>query len=138
MLRDLICQLSDRLGYRVALADERGEVAAVFGGVPQLDVGRQTDVMSGGEKAQTMIRLLRAMNPQYLAVDEISDTRDLRALQHACYGGVRLIATAHAFSGEELFDRPLYRNLMQMRLFDYLLTMQSGRILKMEELRHSD
>ncbi len=136
VLRDLIRQLSDRLGLRVSLADERGEVAAVFGGLPQLDIGRHTDVLSGAEKSQAMIRLLRSMNPQFLAVDEISAARDLDALRRACYCGIRLAATAHAYERSELLTRPLYRELMQMGLFHYLVTLRENRTLSVERLEN--
>ena len=50
LLRDLIRSVSEGEGcvpLRVALADERGEVAALYRGLPQLEVGRRTDVTEG-------------------------------------------------------------------------------------------
>lgn len=40
-----------------------GEIAALFDGVPQLDVGPRTDVMEGCPKAWGLMTLLRGMNP---------------------------------------------------------------------------
>ena len=51
LLRDLVRQCSDRCGRRVALVDERGELAACRGGQPQLRVGRRTDVLTACPKA---------------------------------------------------------------------------------------
>ena len=84
LLRDLIRQVSDGVGcrpLRVSLADERGEVAALYGGVPQLEVGGRTDVVEGCPKAQGLMLLLRAMNPQVLAADEITAPEDVAALE---------------------------------------------------------
>lgn len=120
LLRDLIRQVSDGTDcepLRVALADERGEVAALYQGLPQLDVGAHTDVLDGCPKAQGLMLLLRAMNPQVLAVDEITAPEDLRAIQEAAGCGVTLLATAHGGSWEELRLRPLYRELLDQGIF---------------------
>ena len=99
LLRDLIRRVAQGEGcepLRVGLADERGEVAALHGGRPQLEVGRRTDVVEGCPKAQGLMLLLRAMNPQVLAADEITAPEDVRALALAAGCGVTLLATAHA------------------------------------------
>lgn len=134
LLRDLVRQLSDTLGCRVSLADERGEVAAVSAGVPQLDVGRYTDVLSGADKSEAMMMMLRAMNPQFLAADEISDERGVRAAIYAAHCGVHLAATAHAASREEAQRRPLYRALLASGVFDYLVTLRRGAAPLIERL----
>lgn len=128
LLRDLIFRVSEGMGcvpLRVALADERGEVAALYDGKPQLDVGRRTDVVEGCPKAQGLMLLLRAMNPQVLAVDEITDPGDVAALQTAAGCGVTLLATAHAAGREDLLRRPLYRPLLEEGLFQKVV--QIGR-----------
>ena len=120
LLRDLIRRVAQGEGcepLRVGLADERGEVAALHGGRPQLDVGRRTDVVEGCPKAQGLMLLLRAMNPQVLAVDEITAPEDVRALALAAGCGVTLLATAHAGGREDLARRPLYRPLLEEGLF---------------------
>ena len=115
LLRDLIRCLSTGVWInpkRVGVADERGEIAALFDGVPQLDVGPRTDVMEGCPKAWGLMTLLRGMNPQVLAVDEITAPEDAAALEMAANCGVSLLCTAHAGSLEELKARPLYRRLL--------------------------
>lgn len=114
LLRDLIRAISegeDCLPRRVSLADERGEVAALAGGQARLNVGRQTDVLDGAPKAKAAMLLLRAMNPQVLAMDEVSAPEDIEALRLAANCGVTLLASAHAQGPEDLQRRPLYRQL---------------------------
>ena len=60
LLRECVRRLSD-LGTRISLMDERGEIAAVQNRAPQFDVGANTDVMTGGQKATCCMMLLRAM-----------------------------------------------------------------------------
>lgn len=117
LLRDLIRLLSDG-GYRVGLADERGEVAALWNGMPQFDVGARTDVLDGCPKARGLMMLLRGMTPQILACDEITDPADWAALEQCANCGAALLATAHAGSLEDLSRRPLYRDMLARRLFD--------------------
>lgn len=141
LLRDVIRSVSEGEGctpLRVSLADERGEVAAMYSGQPQLEVGRRTDVAEGCPKAQGLMLLLRAMNPQVLAVDEITAPEDVGALIAAAGCGVTLLATAHGEGRAGLERRPLYRPLLDEGLFRFLVRIRregERRIYTIEELR---
>lgn len=129
LLRDLIRCLSYGEGCpprRVGLADERGELAAMAEGRPALDVGPRTDVMDGCPKAVAVEVLLRGMNPQVLAVDEITAAQDVRAMLQAAGCGVTLLATAHGGALADLDRRPLYRELMAQGVFGRLVLIHGG------------
>ncbi|MCL2545181.1 MAG: stage III sporulation protein AA [Clostridia bacterium] len=117
LLRDAVRQLSDRCGQRVSVADERSEIAACVRGRPQMDVGRRTDVLDACPKAAGMMVLLRAMAPQWLAVDEIGRPEDAEALLESALCGVPVIATAHAGGFQALSARPVMRPLLQAGVF---------------------
>jgi len=124
LLRDVIRRVSGGVGVRplrVALADERGEVAALYRGTPQLDVGERTDVLEGCPKAQGLMLLLRAMNPQVLAADEITAPEDVQALELAAGCGAVLLATAHGRDRSDLLRRPVYRRLLEAGIFERLV-----------------
>ena len=119
-LRDLVRCLSDGVGcpaLRMALADERGEVAVMYRGTAQMDVGSQTDVLDGCPKALAIPMLLRTMNPQVIAVDEITVEGDILAMAQAANCGVQLLATIHALDVSELLQKPLYAELLNARVF---------------------
>ncbi len=121
LLRDLIRLLSDGAcapAIRVGLADERGEVAALWEGVPQFDVGARTDVLEGCGKAQGLMMLLRGMNPPVLCWDENTRSADGAALEQCGGCGVKLLATVHAGEVDELWRKPLYRSLLERRMFE--------------------
>ena len=126
LLRDLIRALSEQ-GYRVSVADERGELAAVHGRRPQFDLGPRTDVMTGGSKHKSAFMLLRAMNPQILAFDEITAPEDIEAARYAAGCGVILLATAHAADARSLQERPLYRELLREKIFRQAVEIQIER-----------
>lgn len=141
LLRDLIrCFSSGAEEFppkRVGLVDERGEIASVFRGMPQLDVGPHTDVLDACPKAEGMEILLRAMNPEIIAVDEITAEEDLRAMLHAAHSGVSLLATIHAADAEELLTKPLFCSLHRLAVFQRVITIsrnENGRQYRLEEL----
>lgn len=131
LLRDLVRCVSDGVGVaplRVGLADERGEVAAMYNGIPQTDVGGRTDVMDGCPKSEALMMLLRGMNPQVLSADEVTAAEDIEALEEASGCGVRLLCTAHGGGIADLWRRPLYRRLMELGLFQraVLIRLEGG------------
>ncbi|MBQ9736917.1 MAG: stage III sporulation protein AA [Clostridia bacterium] len=114
VLRDLTRQISDR-GIKTAVVDERGELASIFHGVPQNNVGVHTDVIENVSKAEGMTMLLRTMSPELIVTDEISTKRDAEAISR-CFGtGVAVVATAHGNSAKEIMKRrPLQEVLGDM------------------------
>ena len=113
LLRDIARQISNR-GFKCGIADDRGELAAMHGGISSNNVGAQTDVIDGAPKAEAIEMLLRTMSPKVIISDEIASAKDVSALQLAAGTGVRIIATTHGESIEEVAGRkilmPLFRN----------------------------
>ena len=77
MLRDIIRKISNGMeqiqfpGKTVGVVDERGEIAAMYKGRAQNDLGIRTDILDNVPKAIGMKMLLRSMGPQVIAADEI-------------------------------------------------------------------
>ncbi|MBQ7485075.1 MAG: stage III sporulation protein AA [Oscillospiraceae bacterium] len=133
LLRDLIRTLSNGCAalppYRVAVADERGEIAVMRDGQAQMDVGGHTDVLDGCPKALAIPMLLRSAAPHVIAVDEITVQEDLSAMFAAANCGVALLATVHAASRGELLEKPLFKRLLRMNVFKkaVVIRMAEGR-----------
>lgn len=126
LLRDLIRQLSEA-EVRIAVADERGEIAGCFRGEAAFPLGPLTDVMTGCPKAEAVWRLLRCMTPRAVAVDEITGPADAEAVSQAAFTGVAILATAHAFSPEDIHRRPLYRELVAAGVFEQAVFIGADR-----------
>ena len=132
LLRELVRMLSST--YRVGLLDERGEVAGVWEGVPLFNVGPQTDVLTGADKRRGALMLLRSMNPQILAMDEITARGDLDALRTAAGCGVRLLATVHAFDRQDMLRRELYREILNCGIFERVVVIRRRGALREYEV----
>lgn len=131
LLRDLVRRISDGNPYAkgkiVGLVDERGEIAGCFQGIPQLDIGLRTDVLDGCPKAEGMIRLLRSMGPQVIAVDELGSTKEVKALLKLAGCGCSILATIHGTNIEEIKKRRMFFCLWEERIFGRIVVLERKR-----------
>lgn len=133
-LRDLIRQRSDICQETVAVVDEREEIFPSTNEGFCFSTGKHTDILAGCRKEEGITAALRSMNPNVIAVDEITAEEDCRAMVHAGWCGVRLIATAHAGSREDLFQRPMYQPIIESKLFDSLVILQPDKSWRAERM----
>ena len=119
LLREMVRCLGD-MGYRVGLIDERNEISASY----SFDTGRCSDVLCSVPKAQGAMMLLRAMNPEIIAMDEITLDEDIEAVSEICGCGVGILATAHAKDLNQLRQRPLYRRMLSLEIIKCVLTIR--------------
>ena len=120
LLRDLIRQRSD-MGCQTAVVDERREL------FPMGDCffsGKCTDILTGCPKREGISTVLRTMGPDCIAVDEITAEEDCNAL----------LATAHGTGIREIRNRRIYRELLDGRLFDYVVVMNRDKSWKAERM----
>ena len=135
-LRDLI-RICSRKGFRVGVADERSELAALRNGNPQFDLGPHTDVIEGIDKAEGAMRLIRTMSPQIIAMDEITDEKDLRTIRTAAHCGVSILASAHGIDLEDICRKRLFTSLLEEKVFEHFLVIDrkgKERIIRAEAL----
>ena len=130
LLRDLIRQRSCNRSVAIAVLDERGELFPneVF------DPGPRTDILSGCPKTSGVEMLLRTMGPGIIAVDEITADEDCDVLMRSGWCGVELLATAHASDRQEMNQRPIYRKLVECKLFDWLVILQEDKSWRLERM----
>ena len=144
ILRDLIRKVSSGIdsvnfkGITVGLVDERGEVAAMYKGVPQNDIGIRTDVLDNIPKAIGMKMLIRSMAPNVIAADEIGSMEDVEAINYAVCSGIKGIFTAHGASLEDLSLNPAIKSLINTHIFERIIFLsnkgQKGEIDKVYSL----
>ncbi len=134
LLRDL-CRLCGNR-YIVSLIDERGEIAGCRDGVPQNDVGINTDIFDGFERSDGIVNSVRSMSPEIIFCDEISTEKDSDAMIKSAGCGVKFISTAHADSFENLVKRPYLYELINSGIFEYAVIMSgSSEAGKIKDIR---
>lgn len=127
-LRDLVRIISS--GWRkipakkVALIDERSEIAASKDGLPQHDIGRRTDVMDACPKVEGMMMMIRSMSPDIVVVDEIGHKKDVEALLEAINAGVTVICTIHGNSIKTLKKRPSLQKIFSENIFERIVLLK--------------
>lgn len=103
LLRDFARLLGNMM--RVAIIDERGEIAAMYNGVAQNDIGLHTVVIDNCEKHLGIPLAIRCMAPEIILTDEIGDFKDAEAINYAACSGVAVIATAHGGDAEDILKK---------------------------------
>lgn len=135
LLRDIARNLSDK-GFRTAICDERSEIAGMYNGVSAYDLGETTDVLDGCPKAEGMIMLTRAMSPQVIITDEISREKDAEAIRICAGCGVKVVASAHGESFEDLRKSEIYP-LVEKGIFSRLVFLTNvPKVGTVKEVRH--
>ena len=134
LLRDLARQKSNLGCGAVAVVDERRELFPTSDGTFCFSVGKGTDVLSGAGKAAGIDMLIRTMNPRWLVMDEITAPEDCMALLHAGWCGVSILASAHGENLDDFRTRPVYKPLVEGRLFSYCIVMQADKTWRLERM----
>lgn len=123
VLRDYVRLLASFA--RVAVIDERGEIAAVHNGVPQNDIGLNCDVLDLFPKEEGIMQAMRSLSPEYIVCDEVG--AEYERLAECAGRGVKLILTAHCGSMREAADNRAVRYLTDCGAVNYAALLMSGR-----------
>lgn len=128
LLRDLIRRIAENAN--MAVVDERGEL------FPEnsFPTGKGLDILRGCPKNHGIEILLRTMGPEWIAVDEITAPADCDALIQAGWCGVKLLATAHAFSLDDLYTRAVYRPIVKCGLFSVICVFNHDKTYRVERI----
>ena len=108
-------------GKTVGVVDERGEIAAMYKGIPQNDIGIRTDVVDNMPKPEAMRMLVRSMAPDVIVCDEIGSVEDINAIDYALCSGVKGIFTAHGNSIDEVNRNPELAKLLNKHIFERII-----------------
>ena len=131
ILKDLVRKISDgipEIGFRgidVSLIDERGEISAMYNGVPQNKIGIRTDVLENVSKPIGIKMAVRSMAPKVIVADEIGNYNDIEAINYAVCSGVKGIFTAHSLSYETMMLNKELNKLINMKIIERIIFLDS-------------
>ncbi|MBQ9939274.1 MAG: Flp pilus assembly complex ATPase component TadA [Oscillospiraceae bacterium] len=138
MIRELARKLSSAENgapHTVAVIDERSEIAAMYMGSAQNNIGICCDVLDGYPKAAGMLMAIRTLSPEIIIADEIGGDDEADAVISALNAGVKVIATAHAGNMGELLARRQTAKLISAGAFEYAVVLESGKLGQIAEVR---
>jgi len=127
ILRDIIRNISNGIneiefrGKTVGVVDERGEIAAMYKGIPQNNIGIRTDVVDNMPKPEAIRILVRSMGPDVITCDEIGSIEDVKAIDYAMCSGVKGIFTAHGKNIDEVKQNPELSKLLNKHIFERII-----------------
>lgn len=145
VLRDLTRRLSDGLcgiNCKVSLADERNELAAVKNGLPQFDVGNNTDILTLYPKCAAIDIALRSLSPDVIVCDEVGSLEETEAVTRGFNSGIRFIVSVHAHGRRDFLLRPHCVRLLASGAFEKVVFLErrgekiSFQYADVEELRN--
>lgn len=133
ILRDIGKNISNGMhslklsGKKVAIIDERSEIAASYNGIPQMNVGIRTDVLDNCLKKTGMIMAIRSLSPEVIICDEIGTLGELEALNMAFNSGVNIIVTVHGFDIEDVYCRKVFKELIENRVLERVVVLSNRK-----------
>lgn len=124
-LRDFIYQLSERnYAYNVLVLDERGELDIGQKGC----IGSFSDKISFARKVIGFENGIRSLSPNIIVTDELGQKEDIDAILYAINSGVKIFASIHSDSLENLSKKPFFKPILAEKVFQryVLLSMRNG------------
>lgn len=140
ILRDLTKQISSGIkslkfkGINVGIVDERAEIAALYKGMPQNEVGIKSDILDNVSKSIGMKMLIRSMAPQVIVADEIGSKEDVEIINYAICSGCKGIFTAHGSNFDDLYLNPVIKSLINGHVFEVIIFLSVKNKGKIEEV----
>ena len=125
ILRDLVRKISTK--KTCGIVDERGEIASMYKGEPQNDIGILSDVMDNCTKSDGMKMLIRSMSPEVIVCDEIGNKQDIEAINYAMCSGVKGIFTAHGNSLEEIMLNEQISQLLEKYIVQIIIVLDDKK-----------
>lgn len=128
MLRDITRMLSSGNNCsisRVVVIDTRNEIAATNTGIRYYNVGPFTDVITGMHKEDAIEMAVRAMNPEYIIMDEIGNLSEAIRIKAAINCGVKFILTTHADNVENFKNNAIVNELIASAAIENIAFLKS-------------
>ncbi len=110
LLRD-IARILGR-NRRVSIVDERSEIAAMYNGIAQNDIGLRTNVLDNCPKQIGIPLVIRSMSPEVVITDEIGADSDADVIKYAATSGVKIITSAHGLDINDMMRQKSLKNII--------------------------
>ena len=113
---------------KVCVIDQRNELSATCCGAPGFDLGF-SDILSSYPKDEGIMHCIKGLSPDIIVCDEIGSLADIAAIKQGVNSGVKIIASMHAFSIEELLKKNAAQELLKTGAFDKIVLLGNNQTL---------
>ena len=100
ILKDLARKINDFTDKSILIIDERGEFSSI--------VGENIDAIRYSDKVYALNLGVRSMSPQVVITDELQTENDWKCVEYAATDGVKIIASCHGKSIEDVKNKPFF------------------------------
>lgn len=121
LLRDMTRLLSDEHKKRIVLIDERNEIAGKYKDRFLLNVGVNTDVITGMKKEKAIEIAIRTLSPEIIVCDEITTMEEFKKIQFGFSCGVDFLLSHHSDSLEQFNNKQIGKALLKENIKNLLL-----------------
>lgn len=122
----------------VGIVDERGEIAALFRGIPQNDIGTKVDILENVSKSIGMKMIVRSLAPKVMVADEIGSNEDVEAINYVVCSGVKGIFTSHGANMQDLTLNPITQKLISLNVIERILFLDENKKGSIKEIYYLD
>ncbi len=133
LIRDIAGYLSDGIkesnfeGCDITIIDERGEISSMYNGIPQMYVGKRTDILAYCMKREGFAMSIRALSPRAIISDELGSKDDFEIIQYALKSGVNIITTAHGYDIEDVKRNIYLKDIIENNFFERIIILNNSR-----------
>lgn len=121
LIRDVVEQMSKQFNIpNILVIDEKYELA---GENKKFNLGDNVDLMQGSNKKFGFYEAIKVMNPNVIVTDELISNEDIEGVKFAVNSGVKIIATAHAKTIEQIKEKEFIKDLIKENCFDRFIVL---------------
>lgn len=124
LLRDMTRELSGGFNNKyckITVVDERNEICGKCNDSFTMELGENTDVITGYPKSKAIENAIRTMSPELIVCDEISTVAELEAIKDGFSAGVSFALSIHCRDFEDLVNKPIVKALLEVKEFSYIV-----------------
>ena len=121
-LRDLARIASDDFNKNVLVVDEKCE----FSGVGE-KIGIRCDVLKRSKKVFGLKTGILNLRSDVIVLDELTEDDEVKSVVNAAFSGVKIMASAHGESVENVLNRTLIGALIDKKVFDLAVVLSLRR-----------
>lgn len=127
-LRDMAYQLSN--GYnemfkKVAVIDERNEIAGKLNDMITMNIGACCDVLTGFKKSKGIEIATRTLSPELIVCDEIASDEELESIINSFSCGISFAVSVHIKSVDDLKNKSIVKKLLSTNEFSYIILLDN-------------